>query len=119
MTDPTPETLAELRWLLAAATPGQWEAEGSQVWGPDGVLVAAVREHSTLVDRPDAELIAAAVNALPALLNDAELLADVRDQVTRGALCPMCSTGSRGHRKCRACIRISQAKYVQNRNRSA
>ena len=26
---------------------------------------------------------------------------------------------SRGHRKCRACIRISQAKYVQNRNRSA
>ena len=93
MNDLTPEMLAELRRLLAAATPGQWEAEGSQVWGPDGVLVAAVREHSTLVDRPDAELIAAAVDALPALLNDAELLADVRDQVTRGALCPMCSTG--------------------------
>lgn len=67
----TPEMQAELRRLLAAATPGQWEAEGSQVWGPDGVLVAAVREHSTLVDRPDAELIAAAANALPALLDAA------------------------------------------------
>ena len=83
----------ELRRLLDEATPGPWVAEGSQVWGPDGGLVAAVREHSTLVDRPDALIIAAAVNALPALLDAAELLADVRDQVTRGALCPMCSTG--------------------------
>ena len=73
MSDLTPEAMAELRRLLAAATPGQWEAEGSQVWGPDGVLVAAVREHSTIVDRPDAALIAAAVNALPPLLDAAEL----------------------------------------------
>ena len=64
MTDRT-----ELRRLLDEATPGQWEAEGSQVWGPDGVLVAAVREHSVIVDRPDAQLIAAAVNALPGLLD--------------------------------------------------
>ena len=64
MTDRT-----ELRQLLGEATPGPWEAEGSQVWGPDGVLVAAVREHSVIVDRPDAQLIAAAVSALPSLLD--------------------------------------------------
>lgn len=62
---------AELRRLLDKATPGPWVAEGSQVWGPDGVLVAAVREHSTIVDRPDALIIAAAVNALPDLLAQA------------------------------------------------
>ena len=62
----------ELRRLLAEAMPGPWEAEGSQVWGPDGVLVAAVREHSTLVDRPDALIIVAAVNALPDLLDALE-----------------------------------------------
>ena len=39
------------------------------MWGPDGVLVAAVREHSTIVDRPDAHLIVSAVNALPSLLD--------------------------------------------------
>lgn len=33
------------------------------------------------------------VRAIPALLDAAELLAIVRDQITRGALCPMCSTG--------------------------
>ena len=56
----------ELRRLLDEATPGPWKAEGSQVRGPDRVLVAAAREHSTTVDRPDALIIAAAVNALPA-----------------------------------------------------
>ena len=61
----------ELRRLLDEATPGPWMAEGSQVWGPDGVLVAAVREHSTIV-RPDALIIAAAVNALPDLLGALE-----------------------------------------------
>ena len=39
---------AELRRLLAEVTPGPWVAEGSQVWGPDGVLVAAVRELDAL-----------------------------------------------------------------------
>ena len=71
MTDRT-----ELRRLLDAATPGQWEPEGSQVWGPDGVLVAAVREHSIIVDRPDAQLIAAAVNALPDLLDQLDAAED-------------------------------------------
>ena len=46
---------AELRRLLDEATQGPWEAEGSQVWGPDGVLVAAVREYSTINERRKAE----------------------------------------------------------------
>lgn len=37
--------------------------------------------------------IGSLVRAIPALLDAAELLAIVRDQITRGALCPMCSTG--------------------------
>ena len=72
---------AELRRLLAEATQGPWEAEGSQVWGPDGVLVAAVCEHSTLVDRPDALIIAAAVNALPGLLDALEKAEGHRDSL--------------------------------------
>ena len=69
----TPD-VAELRHLLSEATPRPWEAEGSQLWGPDGVLVAAVREHSTIVDRPDARLIAAAVNSMESLLDAADAL---------------------------------------------
>ena len=66
--------VAELRRLLSEATPRPWEAEGSQLWGPDGVLVAAVREHSAIVDRPDAHLIAAAANSMESLLDDADAL---------------------------------------------
>ncbi len=66
--------VAKLRHLLERATPGQWEPEGSQVWGPDGVLVATVREYSVIGDRPDAQLIAAAVNALPSLLDELDHL---------------------------------------------
>lgn len=71
----------ELRRLLDEATPGPWMAEGSQVLGPDGVLVAAVREHSTLVDRPDALIIAAAVNALPGLLDALDKAEGHRDSL--------------------------------------
>ena len=99
MTDRT-----ELRRLLDEATPGPWEAEGSQLWGPDGVLVAAVREHSTIVDRPDAQLIAAAVNALPGLLDQLDAaeaaLARVRElhRESRGSMSalypnPICECG--------------------------
>lgn len=52
--------LNDLREKAEAATPGPWSSSGSQVWGHDGNLVAAVRDHSELVDRPDAEFIAAA-----------------------------------------------------------
>ena len=71
----TPDA-AELRRLLSEATPRPWEAEGSQLWGPDGVLVAAVREHSTIVDRPDAHLIAAAVNSMESLLDALDVAED-------------------------------------------
>ena len=49
----------ELRRLAEAATPGPWGSSGSQAWDTDGNLVAAVRDHSELVDRPDAAYIAA------------------------------------------------------------
>ena len=100
MSDLTPETLAELRRLLDAATPGPWRDEMMQGKGVTLTAIIAGRPNpddlrvigSTLAHN-DARVLIAAVNALPALLDAAELLADVRDQVTRGALCPMCSTG--------------------------
>ena len=65
MTDRT-----ELRRLLDEATPGPWEVEESQIWGPDGAFVAAVRwGGGAITDLPDALLIAAAVSALPDLLD--------------------------------------------------
>ena len=72
----TPKTLAELRQLLT-----DWQ----EAVKPYGFRLMPPDEYYALAH--------AAVNALPALLDAAELLADVRDQVTRGALCPMCSTG--------------------------
>ena len=68
MTDLTPERRAELRQLLDdhATDPGEWCCD---------------------------TLPQAAMDALLALLDAADLLDEVRDQVRRGALCPMCSTG--------------------------
>ena len=95
----TPD-VAELRRLAEAATPGPWRDEMMQGKGVNLTAIIAGRPNpddlrvigSTLAHN-DARVLIAAVNALPALLDAAELLADVRDQVTRGALCPMCSTG--------------------------
>ena len=86
----TPKTLAELRWLLVdsnVASPGPWRRIGERVDDRDRFEVG------TFICEQDAALIVAAVNALPVLLDAAEMLATVRDQITRGALCPMCSTG--------------------------
>lgn len=59
----------ELRRLLEAATPGPWDLAGT-----DGMGFAVHRgEHETVAlycDRDDAALIAAAVNALPGLLDE-------------------------------------------------
>jgi hypothetical protein len=85
-------TLAQLRALLAAGTPGPWEWEGeSEPVGNDdngiaaqsGGLICNMQFHANhrtvmahggeLYDHADARLIAAAVNALPALLDVAEL----------------------------------------------
>lgn len=48
-----------LREIAEAATPGPWEAEGSQVLCESWFLVAAVRDHSEIEYRADAAHIAA------------------------------------------------------------
>ena len=106
MSAPTPETLAELRRLLDEAPPLPYRdrpaAHGDPSSGPTYVALEAQWEGRwEEVATGNYEkwcgmgiaLAAAAVNALPALLDAAEMLATVRDQITRGALCPMCSTG--------------------------
>ena len=81
MTDPTPD-LAELRRLAEAATPGPWRTEYLMGAGND-LLTAIIAGRatpddlrvigSTLAER-DGKFIVAAVNALPALLDDADAL---------------------------------------------
>ena len=120
MTDPTPETLAELRRLLDEAPPlpyrdrpathgdpsngptyvaleAQWEGRWEEVatgnyeeWCGMGIALAAAAVNAlpALLDE-----LRTILDPLPALLDAAEMLATVRDQITRGALCPMCSTG--------------------------
>ena len=79
MSAPTPETLAELRRLLERATPGPWHAWDRGI----GYEVHTEVEHNPIrcdplnsgfretFGGPDAQLIVAAVNALPALLDAA------------------------------------------------
>jgi hypothetical protein len=75
--------IERLRALLAEATPGPWawtETGGpfALVMGPDGDELVHVRMNLGLGSNPDrdAALIAAAVNALPALLDVAEAARD-------------------------------------------
>ena len=76
MTDPlTPEHLAELRRLHEAATPGPWRHayHGTfEVEAEPNVLVADTGGLGHA--KQDAHLIAAMHNALPALLNELDLL---------------------------------------------
>ena len=79
MSDLTPEIQAELRRLLERATPGPWHAWDRGI----GYEVHTEAEHNPIhcvslnsefretFRGPDARLIAAAVNALPALLDAA------------------------------------------------
>ena len=79
MSDLTPKTLAELRRLLDEATPGPWHAWDRGI----GYEVHTEVEHNPIrcdplnsgfretFGGPDAQLIVAAVNALPALLDAA------------------------------------------------
>ena len=77
MPDLTPETLAELRRLLAEATPRPWIAEVSGTTGPVVMDAQSVSAFDHVAKCPhyrgsaDSELIAAAVNALPGLLDAA------------------------------------------------
>lgn len=75
-----PKTIDTLRALLSQATPGPWRQDPAQLWGlVQGPTVTGVVAHmSRAGDKDgqsyDASLIAAAVNALPGLLDDVEEL---------------------------------------------
>jgi hypothetical protein len=70
----TPETIAELKRLLAEATPGPWLHETMAKCVSGGTPLRAICRWSA--DRNDADLIAAGRNALPSLLADIEMLRD-------------------------------------------
>ena len=61
-------------------------------WTTARVTPEIQAEMRRLLDAPPQDITIARDDAL-ALLDAAEMLATVRDQITRGALCPMCSTG--------------------------
>ena len=68
MTSPTPD-LAELRRLAEAATPGPWAARYGVSW--EARVCATTGSLADVDSTANAELIAAAVNALPGLLDAA------------------------------------------------
>ena len=81
----TPETIAELRRLLDAATPRPWStvSGAGNVWHfPEDGAPTVVAGHQRAPRVPDAILIAAAVNALPALLDAAAELPALLDAAT-------------------------------------
>ena len=87
MPDLTPETLAELRRLLAEATPRPWIAEVSGTTGPVVMDAQSVSAFDHVAKCPhyrgsaDSELIATAVNALPGLLDALEKAEGHRDSL--------------------------------------
>ena len=90
MPDLTPETVAELRRLLDAATPGPWmvgdEGDGVAVIVDEGDEFSSIQIAADLHQGDDgltdARLIAAAVNALPALLDAAEERDEIADRLS-------------------------------------
>ncbi|MEC3912356.1 DUF551 domain-containing protein [Sphingobium sp. CR2-8] len=69
------DTIAELRELLALATPRPWEylnTSGTIVQKIDRLTTYVIAEMQTSNETIDAKLIAAAINALPALLDRVE-----------------------------------------------
>ena len=90
----TPETIAELKRLLAESTPRPWYRTGPLAEDETGVLggidmgLLSEPDGTDLIDDPreaDYDLIAAAVNALPSLLADLEA-AQAQVKVLREAL---------------------------------
>ena len=59
----------------------------------DSDVREVIRRRIALRERDGHERLLLNHEALRALLDAADLLDEVRDQVKRGALCPMCSTG--------------------------
>jgi DNA repair exonuclease SbcCD ATPase subunit len=87
MRDPiTPELLAELRRLEKAATPGPWTDEESRVHVPKGDVATCDDVNHIADSEANAALIAAARNALPALLDHIETLTAELDIVTAQAV---------------------------------
>ena len=82
MTDPTPN-LAELRRLAEAATPGPWAARYGVSW--EARVCTTTGSLADVDSTANAELIAAAINALPALLDAAA----ERDALTVAQPCVM------------------------------
>ena len=89
-----------LRAALEAVAPAiaakAWE-EGYQACRNrprvDGYLREVIRRRIALRERDGHERLLLNHEALRALLDAADFLDEVRAQVARGALCPMCSTG--------------------------
>lgn len=82
--------VSALRALLAAATPGPWTEDDGSLYGPNDGAVAHIARHASMHtvmatgedwSHADAALIAAAVNALPALLDELEALRAERDEL--------------------------------------
>ena len=71
----TPD-VTELRRLAEAATPGPWEARYGVSW--EARVCATTGSLADVNSTANAELIAAAVNALPALLDAAAAVCEVR-----------------------------------------
>ena len=80
----TPETIAELKRLLAIAAFEPWQATYVKAYEVEIGLPFCV-ESGAFSDKDDAALAVAAVNALPSLLSDLED-AQKREQVLREAL---------------------------------
>ena len=59
----------------------------------DSDVREVIRRRIAIRERDGHERLLLNHEALLALLDAADLLDEVRDQVRRGALCPMCSTG--------------------------
>lgn len=89
MSDSIMQKLDEMQELCDAATPGPWEAEGSQVRHIDS-LVAAVRDHSVSERRPDAEFIASARTDMPKLIGILKAVAEEHYPVGEESDCRCC-----------------------------
>lgn len=74
----TPERIAQLREILAKATPGEWASNSKKEVGP--ISTADDQTHGMIIvcadawSRADASAIIAAVNTLPAALGEIERL---------------------------------------------
>ena len=76
MTSPTPD-LAELRRLAEAATPGPWAARYGVSW--EARVCTTTGSLADVDSTANAELIAAAVNALPTLLDRLAHMTEARN----------------------------------------